>query len=114
MARSRKTQEKDVVARLSDAGEDALQRIADLPGGKLMLKAVADARSGIDELAAKLRRIDPLERRVAALEKRLDSLDKPKTKAATTRRRTTKRKPAAPAKPETTPSEAPDTVSSET
>jgi hypothetical protein len=98
MARSRKTQQKDVVTRLSDAGEDALQRLAELPGGKYMLKAVTDVRGGVDELAAKLRRIDPLERRVAAIEKRLDALDKPKGKAKTTtakRKRTTKPKPAA-------------------
>jgi hypothetical protein len=98
MARSRKTQEKDVVSRLSGAGEDALQRLADLPGGKLMLKAVVDVRDGIDELAHKLRRIDPLERRVTAIEKRLDSLEGPKakTKTSAARRRTTRtRRPAA-------------------
>jgi hypothetical protein len=99
MARSRKTQQKDVVTRLSDKGEDALQRIADLPGGKLMLKAMADVRGGLDELATKLRRIDPLERRVASIEKRLDSLEGPKAKHATASRRTsTARKPATRAK----------------
>jgi hypothetical protein len=103
MARTRKTQEKDVVARLSDAGEDALQRIADLPGGKLMLKGMAEIRGGVDELATKLRRIDPLERRVTAVEKRLAALEKPTAKTTTARKRkTTARKPAtrAAAKPE--------------
>ncbi len=100
MARSRKTQEKDVVSRLGDAGEDALQRLSDLPGGKLMLKAMAEVRGGVDELATKLRRIDPLERRVAAVEKRLDSLEKPKATATAARRRTTTtRKSATRAKP---------------
>ena len=89
MARSRKTQEKDVVSRLSDAGEDAIQRLSDLPGGKLMLKAMAEVRGGVDELATKLRRIDPLERRVAAVEKRLAALEKPTAKTTTARRRTT-------------------------
>jgi len=97
MARSRKTQDKAVVARLSGAGEDALQRISELPGGKYMLKAVADARTGIDELSAKLRRIDPLERRVTALEKRLDSLEKPKTKTTAKKRRTTTKPKPVPA-----------------
>jgi serine/threonine protein kinase HipA of HipAB toxin-antitoxin module len=111
MAPPRKTQQKDVVTRLSDAGEDALQRLGELPGGKYMLKAMTDVRSGIDELGAKLRRIDPLERRVAAIEKRLDALDKPKAKAKTTsskRRRTTaaKSKPAADVAPAPEPERA--------
>jgi hypothetical protein len=99
MARSRKTQQKDVVTRLSDKGEDALQRIGDLPGGKLMLKAMADVRGGIDELTTKLRRIDPLERRVASIEKRLDSLEGPKAKTTASKRTSTARKPATRAKP---------------
>jgi hypothetical protein len=102
MARSRKTQQKDVVTRLSDKGEETLQRLAELPGGKSMLKAMGDARDRLDDMTKKLRSIDPLERRVAALEKRLAALEGPKTaaKKATTRARTTTaRKPATRAKP---------------
>jgi len=102
MPRSRKTQQKDVVTRLSDKGEETLQRLAELPGGKSMLKAMGDARDRLDDMTKKLRSIDPLERRVAALEKRLASLEGPKTaaKKATTRARTTTtRKPATRAKP---------------
>jgi hypothetical protein len=102
MARSRKTPQKDVVTRLSDKGEETLQRLADLPGGKSMLKAMGDARDRLDEMTKKLRSIDPLERRVAALEKKLAALEGPKTaaKKTTTRSRsTTTRKPATRAKP---------------
>jgi chromosome segregation ATPase len=99
MARSRKTPQKHVVSRLSDKGEETLQRLGDLPGGKSMLKAMGDARERLDELSKKLRSIDPLERRVASLEKRLSALEKPKAKATTTRRTTTARKPATRAKP---------------
>jgi hypothetical protein len=103
MARSRKTQQKDVVTRLSDKGEETLQRLAELPGGKSMLKAMGDARDRLDEMTKKLRSIDPLERRVAALEKKLAALEGPKTaakKPTTSRSRaTTTRKPATRAKP---------------
>jgi hypothetical protein len=100
MARTRKTQEKHVVSRLSDKGEETLQRLGELPGGKSMLKAMGDARERLDELSKKLRSIDPLERRVAAIEKRLSALEKPKAKPTTTRRTTTTaRKPATRAKP---------------
>jgi len=102
MARSRKTPQKDVVARLSDKGEETLQRLAELPGGKSMLKAMGDARDRLDEMTKKLRSIDPLDKRVAALEKRLATLEGPKSaaKKTTTRSRAaTTRKPATRAKP---------------
>jgi len=91
------------VTRLSDKGEETLQRIAELPGGKSMLKAMGDARDRLDEMTKKLRSIDPLERRVAALEKKLAALERPRTaakKTTTSRSRaTTTRKPATRAKP---------------
>ncbi|HST25393.1 MAG TPA: hypothetical protein VLJ76_05345 [Gaiellaceae bacterium] len=90
MARSRKTQEKDVISRLADAGEEALHRIGDLPGGKSMLKTMNDIRGRLDDVAVKLRKLDPLERRVSSIEKRLDALDKPRA-APAARRRTTAR-----------------------
>jgi len=90
MARSRRTQDKDVISRLADAGEEALQKLTELPGGKQMVKAMGDVRSRLDDMTTKLRKLDPLERRVSRLEKRLDALQKPK--AATARRTTTARK----------------------
>jgi hypothetical protein len=93
MARSRRTKEKDVITRLADAGEEALQRLAELPGGKSMLKTMGDVRDRLDDMAVKLRKLDPLQRRVSAIEKRLDSLEKPK--ASTTPRSTTARKSSA-------------------
>ncbi len=86
MARSRRTQEKDVISRLADAGEEALQRLAELPGGKSMLKAMNDVRNRLDDVTTKLRKLDPLERRVSRIEKRLDSLEKPRTAARRTPR----------------------------
>jgi hypothetical protein len=82
MARRRKAQEKDVITRLAGAGEDALHRLGDLPGGKAVLEAVAGVRERLDDVATKLRKLDPLERRVSAIEKRLDSLEPPKQTAA--------------------------------
>jgi chaperonin cofactor prefoldin len=103
MPRSRKTQDKDVITRLADAGEEALQKLGDLPGGKSLLRAVGDIRTRLDDTSTKLRKLDPLERRVSSIEKRLNALEGPK-KASTTRKKATRkpaaRKPAAPAKPE--------------
>jgi chaperonin cofactor prefoldin len=98
MPRSRKTQDKDVITRLADKGEEALQKLGDLPGGKSLLKAVGDIRTRLDDTSAKLRKLDPLERRVSSIEKRLNALEGPKksTTKRTAKRKTAARKPAAP------------------
>jgi hypothetical protein len=69
-----KTQSKALVSRLTDAGEEALQRIADLPGGQRALGAVNDLRNRVDDLAKKVRGIEELERRIARLEKQVAEL----------------------------------------
>ena len=82
--------EKDFVTRLADAGEEALQRIADLPGGQKAVTAVHDLRTRVDDLTKKVRGIDALEARVAKLEKELAALKKAKAPAP----RQAPRKPA--------------------
>jgi hypothetical protein len=84
-----KQREKDLVTRLADAGEDALQRLTDLPGGQRALGAFNDLRARVDELGKKVRGIDALEARITKLERELASLKK---KAPA--RRSTPRKPA--------------------
>jgi hypothetical protein len=82
---AQKKQNKDVIARLAETGEEALQKLAELPGGTRVVGAANTLRDHVDDLAKRVRSLDPLERRVAELERRLDALSKP---AAT-------RKPAA-------------------
>ncbi len=71
-------QEKDFVTRLADAGEEALQRLADLPGGQRVLNALNDLRTSVEDLGKKVRGIDALEARVAKLEKELAALKRPR------------------------------------
>ena len=82
--------EKDFLARLADAGEDALQRIADLPGGQKALSAMNDLRARVDDMAKKVRGIDAIEARVTKLEKDLAALKKSRAPA----RRQAPRKPS--------------------
>jgi hypothetical protein len=100
MARSRKTQDKDVISKLADKGEEALQKLADLPGGKSLVKAMGDIRTRLDDTTTKLRKLDPLERRVTSIERRLKALEgsgaastkaKPRTAKKTTTRKSTTR-----------------------
>jgi hypothetical protein len=92
----RKQQQKDVVTRLQTSGEEALQKLADFPGGARLVEAANSLRDRVDELTKRMRSLDPLEKRVAELERRLDELSKPKaTRPSTTSRsRSTAKKPA--------------------
>jgi uncharacterized small protein (DUF1192 family) len=77
------TDDRDVIARLADRGEQTIARLADLPGGTKALKAMNDLRARVDELGKKVRGIDELEKRVAKLEKELAGLKRAqKQKAA--------------------------------
>ncbi|MBA3381382.1 MAG: hypothetical protein H0T97_05880 [Actinobacteria bacterium] len=69
-------QDKDLMSRLADAGEEALQRLSDLPGGQRAVAALNDLRARVDELGKKVRGIDALEARVAKLEREVAGLRK--------------------------------------
>jgi hypothetical protein len=75
MAKPKK--DKDVIARLADRGEDVLHKIADLPGGGKAVKAFNELRERVDDLGKRVRGIDALEQRLAALEKQVAKLATP-------------------------------------
>jgi hypothetical protein len=86
---STKTDEKDVIGRLSAKGEEAVKRIADLPGGQRALEAFNDLKLRVDDLSRRVRGIDELEKRVAKLEKEVAALrraQKPTSEKAPTRK----------------------------
>ena len=70
-------EQKDLLSRLADAGEDAIQRLAKAPGGKNMLDALNTTRDRLDELQKRVRGLDALERRVAELERKVNAPGKP-------------------------------------
>lgn len=88
-ADSSKLGQKDIVSRLTEAGEDALQRLSELPGGQRAVTAFNDLKNRVDDLSKKVRGIDALEARVAKLEKEVATL---KRGSSTTTRRSTTRK----------------------
>ena len=83
---SEKPVEKDFVTRLADAGEEALQRLSDLPGGQRAVGAFNDLRVRVDELGKKVRGIDALEARVAKLERELAAMKKPPARRSAPRK----------------------------
>lgn len=78
------------MTRLTDAGEEALQRLSELPGGQKALTAFNDLRARVDDLGKKVRGIDALEARVVRVEKEIAALRKSSSPA----RRSTTRKPS--------------------
>jgi len=101
---AQRNKQKDLLTRLSDAGEEALSRVAGSPATTRLIESVGGMRERVDDMQKKVRGIDALEQRVATLEKRVDELAKPKratagrTRAATpkptsTSRSTTRKKP---------------------
>jgi hypothetical protein len=82
---------QDLLSRLADRGEQVVGRITDLPGAKTFLDRTTALTKNLDDLQKKVRGLDPLEKRVTALERRLAKLEGKSptgTKKATTRRRT--------------------------
>ena len=77
--------QKDLLSRLAEAGEDAIGKLAEMPGGHRAIEAMNQLKNRIDELQKRVRALDPLERRVGELEKRLEALErKPRTRARKT------------------------------
>jgi predicted AAA+ superfamily ATPase len=82
-------QKQDLFSRLADQGEQMLGRITELPGAKQLTDSVAALTKGLDDVQKRLRSLDPLERRVTQIEKRLDKLEgKGTTRKAPSRSRT--------------------------
>ena len=90
-----KPTQKNIVERLTEIGEEAIQRIGSVAGDKV-LGALGTLRERVDELQKSVRAIDKLERRLGTIEKRLDKLEG--NGPSTSRRKTSsaKRKTAAP------------------
>ena len=80
---------KDFLTRLADRGEEFVGRITDLPGAKTLVDKTAAVAKNVDGMQKELRKLGPLQKRVAAIERRLDKLE---GKGKTTRKRTTTRK----------------------
>lgn len=72
MARPR---QKNFVDRLTDAGEDALQRIGKAPGADRVMGTLGSLRERVDELQKSVREVQRLEKRLTAIERRLDKLE---------------------------------------
>jgi hypothetical protein len=89
--------QRNIVERLADVGEEAIQRFGGAPGADRLVGALGSVRDRVDDLQRRVRGLEGLEKRLAAIERRLDKIEgKTTTRQTTTRktatRRTTSRK----------------------
>jgi hypothetical protein len=69
---------KDLLTRLSDLSEGAVQRLSEAPGADRALQALKSLGDKVDELQRRTRGFEELEKRLSKLEKRVDGIAKPK------------------------------------
>jgi hypothetical protein len=102
MAQKSKAQDnKDLLTRLADRGEQVVGRITELPGAKTLVDTTAGLAKRVDEMQRRLRSLDPLEKRVTTIERRLDKLEGKGTtarKKPAAKRTTSTKKPSTPRK----------------
>ena len=87
MAGTRRT---DLLGRLADMSEEAIHRLSDAPGADRLLGAMNALRDRTDELQKRVRGLENLEQRLAALERKVDRLAKGGSAASATTRKSTK------------------------
>jgi uncharacterized protein involved in exopolysaccharide biosynthesis len=68
---------QDLLGRLADLSEEAVQRLAEAPGADRALQALKGLGDKVDELQRRTRGFEELEKRLSALEKKVDKLGKP-------------------------------------
>jgi vacuolar-type H+-ATPase subunit C/Vma6 len=80
MARARRP---DLLSKLADLSEDAMQRLIEAPGADRLVGALNATRERVDELQRRVRGLEDLEKRLAALERKVDKLSKPSPTSST-------------------------------
>jgi len=73
----------DLLGRLADVSEEAMKRLSDAPGADRVLGALNSMRDRVDELQKRVRGLEDLEKRLAALERKVDKLGKAGASGAT-------------------------------
>jgi cell division septum initiation protein DivIVA len=90
--------QKDLLSRLADAGEDAINRLSEMPGASRFMDTANSLRARVDELQKRVRGLDDLERRVEKLEAQVAGLTKTaKSKSASAASASSAAKPKKPA-----------------
>jgi uncharacterized protein involved in exopolysaccharide biosynthesis len=71
------TKQQDLLTRLADLSEGAVQRLSEAPGADRAVQALKSLADRVDDLQRRTRGFEELEQRLTKLEKRVDGLAKP-------------------------------------
>ena len=66
----------DLLGKLADLSEEAIQRLSDAPGADKLVGALNATRERVDDLQKRVRGLEELEKRLAALERKVEKLGK--------------------------------------
>jgi hypothetical protein len=80
------TPQKDLLARLAEAGEEALHRLSEAPGMDRVTALARSTGKQLDELTKRVQGISALEARIAKLEKQVATLSKESSKRSPARK----------------------------
>jgi phage shock protein A len=69
-------QKQDLLSRLADLSEEAIQKLAEAPGADKVMQAFRGLTDKVDELARRMKGFEELERRITDLEKQVSELTK--------------------------------------
>ena len=72
-----KQEKQDLMARLADLSEGAIQRLSEAPGADRAVQALKGLADRVDDLQRRTRGFEELEKRLTKLEKRVDGIAKP-------------------------------------
>ena len=67
--------QRNIVSKLADVGEEAIQRFGSAPGADRVLGPLNSLRDRVDDMQKRLRGLDALEKRMTTLEHRVDKLE---------------------------------------
>jgi hypothetical protein len=73
------TRRNDLIGKLADLSEEAMQRLSDAPGGDRLLGVLNATRDRVDELQKRVRGLETLEQRLTKLERKVEKLTKEST-----------------------------------
>jgi hypothetical protein len=80
----------DLLGKLADLSEEAMQRLSDAPGADRLVGAINATRERVDELQKRVRGMDDLEKRLATLERKVEKLAKSSASAGSSSRSSSK------------------------
>ena len=83
------TKRNDLLGRLADLSEEAIQRLSDVPGADKALTAINTLRERTDELQKRVRGLEGLEARIVELEKKVEKLQRGSSSSQGTAKKTT-------------------------